>query len=91
MIMIFVYFTLGIVIGLLFRKHYGLTKPMSRAIDIILCLQLFILGYAIGLNKDIITNIYQLGLDSLLLAVGAIAGSILITLPIYHLFFKGKV
>ena len=67
---------IGIALGLLFKRT-ALPKLADRLFTPIVCALLFAMGYVTGGNADLMANLPTLGLQALLLAVAAIAGSVL--------------
>jgi hypothetical protein len=51
---------------------------------------LFLLGVAIGANEVIVKNLPVLGLKALLITLGGIIGSVMLSWIAYHLWFKPK-
>ena len=73
------YLIAGVVLGYLFRnKRYTLTIA-DKGISYMVWLLLFFLGLAVGLNKQILANIYVLGWQALVLTIGASIGDFTIT------------
>ena len=85
MIVILICFLGGIGLGYLGRNRNRLPGIVSRLADIMLCILLLFLGFSIGVNDSIMSKLYELGLDALILAAGAILGSIVLTYPINYL------
>jgi len=90
MVMVLVCFGIGIGAGYLFRSRLQLQKGLSRLTDSVVCLLLFLLGAAMGSNSTIIENLPRLGLQALILTLGAVAGSILAVAPLNRLFGREK-
>lgn len=89
MIVILLCFLGGIGLGYLGRNRNRLSNIVSRLADIMLCFLLLFLGLSIGVNDVIMSKLYELGIDALILAAGAILGSIVLTYPIDYLL-QGK-
>lgn len=86
------FFVLGIgfVIG-----FFGLVKGKGLAINnkmqtVWLVLLIFCMGVSIGNSEDVMANLPQLGLKSLLFAVGPILGSVLMVYVVSRIFLKEK-
>jgi len=90
MIIILLCLVFGIGVGYVFRKRGNLFNINSKLVDFVLCITLLYLGISIGINDAIVSRLLDLGLDSVILAVGAIIGSIVFTLPIYYLLQRSK-
>lgn len=76
-------FLAGIIIGLLLKKHSIVNKWTGKISFALVFLLLFSLGLSVGQNAVIIENIVNIGLQSLLIAFFAIAGSILVLIIYY--------
>lgn len=81
-------FFIGIAVGFLFKKNKRIYKISDTLTNVSLYLLLLFLGISIGMNPDIISNFTQIGLKSLLFALGGMFGSILFILPLYLIFKK---
>jgi len=68
----------GVAVGL-FRKQLGPgeKKMASAAMTVLVLLLIFFMGVKTGLNRDVMSGLGAYGLKALLLALGAIAGSVL--------------
>ncbi len=78
----------GILLGYFIRKENRLTKSVDSIISWLIYLLLFVLGISVGINEVILNNINTILLKVVLLTVGAIAGSVLVSYFTYTLFFK---
>lgn len=77
----------GIVAGYLLRRVRGLTF-LKKLPTLFIFLLLFSLGITVGSNKLIINNLSTIGLNALLISVGALAGSLLLSTLLYRKYFK---
>lgn len=76
----------GIVLGYLFReKKLGF---IQRLISIAIFALLFLLGVSVGSNAQIMDNLPDIGLDALVITLGAVAGSVLCAWGIYKFYFN---
>ncbi len=78
----------GIVIGWFLRQKKKVFPYIDKTITVTIFLLLFFLGLSVGLNDEIVKNFHLIGFNASLLTAGALAGSILLSWGIYHLFFK---
>ena len=90
MITVLVLMTLGIAIGFFIGKFPKIIKGVDKMITWSIYLLLFLLGIGVGLNEKIINNMHSIGLQALILTVGAVIGSIIFAYITYKLFFKSK-
>jgi len=66
-------------------------KIIGKLITCFIFLLLFFLGISVGHNEKIVNNLTTIGLQALIITMGAIAGSILLAWFVYKKFFvKGK-
>ncbi|MGM9775015.1 MAG: LysO family transporter [Candidatus Egerieousia sp.] len=79
---------LGVIIGRLFRKKIKFS--VSLVILISCCALLFAMGLKVGLDDHIMGNLSSLGVVSLLLALAAMAGSIILAVVFSKWMSKGK-
>ena len=80
----------GIITGLFLDKYPSIVKLNDKLLNLAIYCLLLLLGIAVGSNGKIISNIYSLGLQALIITTGAIAGSILMCWLIYKTFFHLK-
>lgn len=87
MFQIFLYFiiiTLGFIIG----KYNLIPTIIKNHLNFFQSLSLFILltimGYKIGSNPKIISNLYSLGIDSFFIAIFSMIGSFIITFLVFR-------
>lgn len=74
----------GVVVGYLL-KGIPLLQKLGRPITYTIYALLFLLGASVGTNPQIIENLRTLGLQALLLAAAATAGSVLMGWLVYRL------
>ncbi|MCT4602455.1 MAG: lysine exporter LysO family protein [Marinifilum sp.] len=90
MITVLVLMTLGIAIGFFVGKFPKIIKGVDKMTTWSIYLLLFLLGIGVGLNEKIINNLHSIGLQALILTIGAVAGSLIFAYITYKLFFKSK-
>ncbi len=90
MALVLLWMILGIAIGLTLSNYAGLLKINDRLLNLAIYALLLLLGISIGSNEKIITNFYGLGVQALVIASGAIGGSVLVSWMVYRLFFHIK-
>lgn len=77
----------GVVVGYFVRK-IPQVKYTGTVISLIIMLLLFFLGVSVGTNEQVIKNFSSIGLDALIITLGATLGSVLCAWLIYSTFFK---
>jgi uncharacterized membrane protein YbjE (DUF340 family) len=87
MVTVIVIMISGILIGYLFRNQKWISGPVGKIITWSIFLLLFLLGISVGTNDTIISNLDKIGLNALLLTVGAISGSVILSYFTFKLFF----
>jgi len=90
MITVLVLMTLGIALGFFVGKFPKIIKGVDKMTTWSIYLLLFLLGIGVGLNEKIINNLHTIGLQALILTVGAVLGSLIFAYITYKLFFKNK-
>jgi uncharacterized membrane protein YbjE (DUF340 family) len=80
----------GILIGYMFRHSKKLKEISDKIIIVSIYALLFFIGVGVGANKMIISNLSKIGINALVLTIGAVAGSIALSVPVYKKFFKNK-
>jgi uncharacterized membrane protein YbjE (DUF340 family) len=90
MFTVLIIMSMGILAGLLVRNKPKLARWNDRAVNLAIYLLLFLLGVSVGGNKQIMANLGSLGLKALILAVGAIAGSVGLSCLAYKNFFEAR-
>lgn len=76
----------GVGIGYKFRNRKF--KLVSPIIMLLIFFLLFFLGVSVGGNNDIMNNLAKIGLDALIITLGAVIGSCLAAMAVYRIFFK---
>ena len=76
---------LGMIIGYFIRSKKKFVKINDKLTIYAIYLLLFLLGIAMGNNEQIMSNLGSIGLHALLIAIGALLGSVLLA------YFVGKV
>ncbi len=82
--------TIGIALGFFISKNENFIKINDKLVTWAIYLLLFLLGIDVGTNKDIINNIHTIGLQAIVITIGAILGSLVCAYIVYKLFFKNK-
>lgn len=78
---------LGGILGFILRKRK--LKFTSKAIMILICLLLFLLGIEVGMNPDIISGITTIGFEALIITIAAVLGSAVMALLLWR-YIKHK-
>lgn len=79
---IILFFGAGIVLGTRIGHKKRLMHGISQLSEVLVIVLLFLLGAVIGSNAEIMNNLWSLGWEGLMLAVGAIVGSLLGAKPV---------
>ncbi len=78
----------GTVAGYFLRRKTMVNKTADAVGTYIIYLLLFIMGLRVGTNPDIMSQAGTLGLQALLIALFALAGSVILSWIVYPLFFR---
>ncbi len=81
---------LGIGIGLIIGNRPKTIKVVGVLTSFSIFLLLFLLGIGVGTNNKIINNLDSIGIQALVLSIGALLGSLICAYFTYNLFFKKK-
>ncbi|MDM8160092.1 LysO family transporter [Labilibaculum sp. K2S] len=81
---------LGIGIGLFIGNRPKIIKIIGILTSFSIFLLLFLLGIGVGTNKQILNNLHSIGIQALILTIGAVLGSLICAYFTYILFFKKK-
>jgi uncharacterized membrane protein YbjE (DUF340 family) len=80
----------GLLVGLWKKKFFtGQRKAVSLAMTGLVFVLIFLMGLKTGLNRGVMDNLGTYGLNALLLALGAIAGSLVFVVIFDRLFLRG--
>lgn len=79
----------GVALGYLLRGKIGFGWA-SKAISLAIFALLFLLGVSVGINRQIMDNLATLGVEALVITIGALAGSLFFAWLIYRYFFASK-
>jgi len=79
---------LGMGIGLFIGNRPKIIKIVGILTSFAIFLLLFLLGIGVGTNDKIINNLHSIGLQALILTLGAILGSLICSYFVYKFFFK---
>ena len=77
--LIFLSILAGTVFGAALRRHEKLIQVFDRALWGVIFLLLFLLGFSIGRNPEVMASLWELGLYAVLLALGSLFGSVVVT------------
>jgi len=88
MITVLVIMTVGIALGWFLHKKEQFLKLTARLTNWAIYLLLFLLGLSVGSDKQILSSFDKIGLQSIIITLFAVAGSILVSWLTYILFFK---
>ncbi len=78
----------GGILGYIFKKNIYLISLIEKINNYLIYLLLIFIGINFGKNDQIFTNIFKIGLESLIIAICNISGSLICLKIIDKLFFK---
>ncbi len=76
----------GIILGYIFREKN--LKWVQKAITWAIFALLFLLGLSVGTNDQIMNNLDTIGMDAVIITLGAVIGSVLCAWGIYKFYFS---
>lgn len=89
MFIVIAFMLFGGILGFIFRKK----KPTyaSKAIMVLICLLLLLLGIEVGMNPEIISGITSIGLEALVITASSVIGSAFMAFLLWkHINHKKK-
>ncbi|MCB2197562.1 MAG: lysine exporter LysO family protein [Bacteroidetes bacterium] len=90
MITVLAIMTAGIFLGWLLHHKKQFLKIVSHTTNWAIYALLFLLGVSVGTNEKILNNFDKIGVQSIVITLFAVAGSILVSWLTYILFFKNN-
>lgn len=90
MIIVLLVMLAGIMTGLAINRFPRVIKLNNKLISGAIFLLLFLLGISVGLNKIIIQNLDKIGIQALVITIGAVAGSVLTLWMVYRFGFSAS-
>ena len=78
----------GILTGFAINRYPLAIKVNDKLISWAIYMLLFLLGISVGLNKTIVQNLDKIGIQALIITIGAISGSVLALWIVYRLLFE---
>ena len=92
MILLILTLLAGMIAGrLLSRRVAALHAFASRALMPVLLVLLFFMGVSLGANRAVAANLHRLGLEAMLITLGALGGTILFSSWLWRIAFKNSV
>jgi len=88
MITVVIIMALGILTGIFLSSKTKILKINNYLTTATIFLLLFLLGVNVGLNQNVFDNLHSLGIQALLLTIGALIGSIALSSLTYYFLFK---
>lgn len=90
MLTVILIMTAGFAAGYVLRKKEHIIRWVNKSTLWVIFVLLFFMGISVGSNADIMKNLDTIGLRGLQLSLAALAGSVLLSWPVYVLFFKNR-
>lgn len=78
----------GIVAGVIIHRKPRFVQINDQLISLAIYILLFLLGISVGVNKTIVQNIGTLGFQAIMITLGAVLGSVMVSWLVFHLFFS---
>ena len=88
MIIVLLLMLAGILAGFALRQKSIVLKINEKLTSVAIYILLFLLGISVGLNKTIIQQLDKIGIQALIITIGAISGSVLTLWILYRFFLK---
>ena len=78
----------GICVGALLRKREKILKEIDWLTIAAVCVLVLLLGLWVGANDDVRSNLGRVGLRALVVGVGAMIGSVALSVVVYRVWFR---
>lgn len=90
MVKVLVLMTVGILLGVIVGKYKALVKVVDHLITWSIFLLLFLLGVSVGINDKIMNNLDEIGVNALIITLGALIGSVFVAWLLFRFVFSKK-
>lgn len=90
MIIVLLLMLAGVFVGFFISRYPHLIRLNDKLTSVAIYALLFLLGISVGLNKTIIQNLDKIGVQAIVITLGAVSGSVLSLWFLYRLFFQPK-
>lgn len=87
MFTVLVFLVAGTFLGIILRRQKWILKTADSATHWAIYLLLFLLGLSVGANETVMKSLATLGLQAFLLSSGAVLGSAVAAMGVYHWFW----
>lgn len=87
MLTVFFIMLLGVGVGVLVRK-VSVFKRTNKIITLVIYVLLFLLGKEVGADERVLSSLSTLGIQALVITLGAVLGSALCAKFVYQYFFN---
>lgn len=88
MFIVIFFMVIGVLAG--FFLNNKLFNKISVVITVLIWLLLLLLGIEAGSNKELINSLGEIGIDALLITIGAVAGSVLFSWLLWKAIHREK-
>lgn len=78
----------GMLLGFLLRNRK--LSWIHKVITVLIWLLLFLLGIDVGGNREIINSLHTIGLEALVITLGAVLGSVTAAWALWYVLYKRK-
>lgn len=79
----------GVLVGY-FLRGKKVARRTGKAVSLAIFVLLFLLGVSVGVNPQIMDNLTTLGIEAIIITIGALSGSLLSAWAIYKFLFTAK-
>ncbi len=87
MLIVLLCLAIGMLLGVFLRHRENILRFIDRLTVWFIYFFLFLLGLAVGLNRTVIDNLGRIGLQALVIAAAAVAGSVIPAFFLYRFFY----
>lgn len=88
MFIVISFMIIGVLVGFFLNNKLFNKTPV--VITVLIWLLLLLLGIEVGSNKELIKSLGEIGIDALLITIGAVAGSVLFSWLLWKVIHREK-
>ncbi|MCF8377926.1 MAG: lysine exporter LysO family protein [Bacteroidales bacterium] len=81
---------IGAGFGFVLSNFRNFNSISEKSTSYIIYILLFFMGLGVGTNKEIMDNFQSIGLQSLIISLFSIAGSVVVSAIVFKIFFKNE-
>ena len=80
----------GILSGFFLKKRIDTRSAPDKIMTALVVILLFLMGYFLGSDKLLVKKLIIAGRNALLISIGSVLGSVLLSFPVYYFLFRDE-